>query len=47
MSVTDVCYICSDEAVERCESCGGAVCNSHYDAATGLCVRCKRGRTFD
>jgi hypothetical protein len=47
MSVGDLCYICNDEAVARCESCGGAVCGEHYDAATGFCVRCEGGRRFE
>lgn len=46
MSVTDVCYICGDEASARCDSCGGAVCDTHYDASTGFCVECRSGMTM-
>ncbi|MFP4174348.1 MAG: hypothetical protein ACLFSW_01025 [Halobacteriales archaeon] len=47
MSVTGVCYICSSPANHTCESCGGVVCDEHYEAASGFCVRCARGRSFE
>ena len=47
MSVSDLCYVCSEEAVARCEQCGGAVCDEHHVAAKGVCVRCAGGRTLE
>ncbi|MCD6371015.1 MAG: hypothetical protein J7L63_05945 [Thermoplasmata archaeon] len=34
------CYICGRPAMHVCKLCGRAVCNEHYIASLGLCVRC-------
>ena len=47
MSVTGLCYICEKPGSQVCESCGGTVCDEHYDASRGFCVRCLRGRTVE
>jgi hypothetical protein len=46
MSVTGVCYVCTSAAHATCDSCGGAVCDEHYDAASGFCVRCAEGTEY-
>jgi len=46
MSVSGVCYICSETANHTCDSCGGIVCEEHYDTGSGFCDRCAGGRSF-
>ncbi|MFW5984335.1 MAG: hypothetical protein ACOCRA_03990 [Halobacteria archaeon] len=47
MSVSGLCYICGNPGSHTCESCGGTVCDEHYDASTGFCVKCLGGRRME
>jgi hypothetical protein len=41
-----LCYICGDIASHVCKLCGRPVCDKHYIASLGVCVRCARGRNL-
>jgi len=41
MSVGGLCQICESAPAEhQCLRCGTLVCDTHYDAETGLCTDC-------
>lgn len=41
MSVSGLCGICDRaEATHVCDRCGTQVCETHYDAALGVCSEC-------
>jgi len=45
MELAGICSACGQAALVRsCELCGAPVCAVHYDAFTGLCKACVRGR---
>jgi hypothetical protein len=44
MSVEGLCAICENRTADYgCDLCGRMVCETHYDAADGLCAECASG----
>lgn len=39
--VGSTCAVCSADAKNKCKSCGSTVCDTHFDAAQGICVMCR------
>lgn len=41
------CGVCKQRIAKySCVKCGSLVCENCYDAATGFCIACKRGKVF-
>ncbi|MFH1211147.1 MAG: hypothetical protein V1645_04510 [archaeon] len=39
------CMVCKQRiAKHSCVKCGSLVCENCYDASTGLCIACRRGK---
>lgn len=41
-----ICDICQKKiAKHTCKNCGRRVCDDHYDAKSGWCTSCSKGRS--
>jgi len=48
MKKVGVCLVCGKELASfTCRLCGAAVGSACYDAASGVCIRCRSGRMAD